>query len=321
MPADGDPLRRRAIRPVSLSLRKRGRDALPRRVTRLLGILLLIAVPAQARAEPARPRVAALDWSAVELLLGLGIVPVAVPQPDGYNRTVVDPALPPGVVDLGLVVEPNLEVLAGLKPDLILANPIQVATQGAFLSRIAPTEAVSIAEASGSPYERARSETMRIAARLGRVPEAQALEARTQARLDAAAAGACPGDRRPVYLVWIVDHRNVVVYGRTSLFQTVLDRLQLENAWTGPSNASGFTAIGIEQLAAGAAEARIVHIGPIQSDAARALAGSRLWQTLPAVRDRRVAVIPPVWFYGGLPAIARFAALMADLSRADCPRG
>ncbi|WP_244478173.1 ABC transporter substrate-binding protein [Methylobacterium sp. Leaf86] len=270
---------------------------------------------------PAQPRVAALDWSAVELLLGLGIVPIAVTQPENYNRTVVEPALPEGVVDLGLVVEPNLELLAGLKPDLILANPIQVATQGNFLSRIAPTEAVSIANAGGDPYERAKAETMRIALRLGRVDEAKALEARTEAILAAAAASACPAERHPTYLVWIVDHRNIVVYGRTSLFQTVLDRLRIENAWTGASNASGFTAVGIEQLATGPADARMVHVGPIRSDAAKALAGSRLWQTLPAVREHHVDVVPPVWFYGGLPAIARFAELMTDLSKRDCPRG
>ncbi len=39
------------------------------------------------------------------------------------------------------------------------------------------------------------------------------------------------------------------------------------------------------------------------------------------VRGHRVDVVAPVWFYGGLPAIARFADLMADLSRRDCPRG
>ncbi|CAA2137349.1 ABC transporter substrate-binding protein [Methylobacterium bullatum] len=285
-------------------------------------LLVLACLPARAEKKmPAQPRVAALDWSAVELLLGLGIVPIAVTQPENYNRTVVAPALPEGVVDLGLVVEPNLEVLASLKPDLILANPIQVATQGSFLSRIAPTEAVSIANAGGDPYARAKAETMRIALRLGRVDEAKALEARTEAILDAAAASACPAERHPTYLVWIVDHRNIVVYGRTSLFQTVLDRLRIANAWTGASNASGFTAVGIEQLATGPADARIVHIGPIQSDAARALAGSRLWQTLPPVREHRVDVVAPVWFYGGLPAIARFAELMTGLAKRDCPRG
>lgn len=284
-------------------------------------ILVLLAAVLPARAEPAPPRVAALDWGAVELLLGLGVVPVGVTQPEGYNRTVVAPALPAGVTDLGLVVEPNLEVLARLKPDLILGNPLQVASQGDFLRRIAPTEAVSIYAQAGTPYAQARAETRRIAALIGREAAAEALETRTATLLDTLAAVACPGDRRPVFLVWIVDHRNVVVYGRNSLFQTVLDRLGLANAWTGPTNAYGFAVLGIEQLAAGPPDARIVHIGPIRSDAARALASSRLWQTLPAVRDHRVTVLPPVWFYGGLPAIARFAGLMAEQQRETCPRG
>ncbi|MFE1599069.1 ABC transporter substrate-binding protein [Methylobacterium sp. ID0610] len=300
-------------------MRARGWGPRTGRLAGLLLFALLAALPARAADAPAQPRVAAIDWGAAELLLGLGIVPVAVTQPDGYNRAVIEPALPAGVVDLGLVVEPNLELLASLKPDLILANPLQVAAQGDSLRRIAPTEAVSIYSQSGHPDAQARAETMRIATRLGRAESARALEARTEAVLDRAAARACPGDRRPVYLVWIIDHRNLVVYGRTSLFQTVLDRLGVENAWSGPSNAYGFSVIGVEQLAAGRAGADIVHVGPIQSDAARALAASRLWRSLPAVREHRFAAIPAVWFYGGLPAIARFATLMADLRTKDCP--
>ena len=291
------------------------------RIFALGWIFALLAVMPPACAEPTAPRVAALDWGAVELLLGLDIVPVAVTQPEGYNRTVVAPALPPGVTDLGLVVEPNLEVLARVKPDLILGNALQVASQGDFLRRIAPTEAVSITAQAGTPYAQARAETRRIARLLGRESAAEALEARTEALLSELTAEACPGDRRPVALVWIVDHRNVVVYGRNSLFQTVLDHLGLANAWTGPTNAYGFAAIGIEQLAAGPPDSRIVHIGPIRSDAARALAASRLWQTLPAVRDHRVTVLPPVWFYGGLPAIARFARLMTEEQRGACAHG
>ncbi|WP_375462987.1 ABC transporter substrate-binding protein [uncultured Methylobacterium sp.] len=293
---------------------------LPLRVLANVLVLFVFLTPLpRAAAEPAALRIAALDWGAVELILGLGLVPVAVTQPEGYNRAVVAPTLPPSVVDLGLVVEPNLELLASLKPDIILGNPLQVAAQGDLLRRIAPTEAVSANSGSGSPYEGARAETRRLAARLGRDAEGEALEARTDALLEAASR-ACPGEGRAVYLIWIVDHRNVVVYGTKSLFQPVLDRMGLVNGWTGPTNGYGFAVVGVEQLA-GVSGARFIHIGPVQSDAARALADSRLWQSLPALRERPMATLAPVWFYGGLPAIGRFATLMADLVREECHRG
>ncbi|GJD53456.1 Iron(3+)-hydroxamate-binding protein FhuD [Methylobacterium crusticola] len=274
------------------------------------------AAPEPAGAGAAPRRVAVLDWGATETVLALGVRPVGVPQPAGYSRTVVAPALPPDTLDLGLVVEPNLELLDAARPDLIVLSPLQEAGLSPLLARIAPTAVFAVYGPGGAPYERAGGETLRLAARLGREAAGRALAAETEARIGRAAARLC-GPRRPVYLVWIVDERNVVVYGRGSLFQAVLDRFRVANAWGGPANLWGFTSVGVEALTA-EPEARIVHVGPIVSRGARALAGSAVWRSLAPVRAGRVATIPPVWFYGGLPAAGRFAELAgAALAQAD----
>ncbi len=68
--------------------------------------------------------------------------------------------------------------------------------------------------------------------------------------------------------------------------------------------------LGIEVLAR-VPEAAIVVVGPLPEEARRALATGPVWKALPAAKAGRVAVLPPVNHYGGLPAARRFARLLA----------
>ena len=88
---------------------------------------------------PAPPkRVVTLDWRPLEDLLLLGVRPVAGADLEDFPRW-VRLSLPPGIQNLGSRTAPNLELLAALKPDLILGY---TGFQGRLypeLSRIAPT--------------------------------------------------------------------------------------------------------------------------------------------------------------------------------------
>ena len=46
-------------------------------------------------------RVAALEWLPIELLLALGVTPLAVADVHNYNLWVAEPKLPAAVVDVG----------------------------------------------------------------------------------------------------------------------------------------------------------------------------------------------------------------------------
>src|SRR5690606_7973612 len=81
----------------------------------LAGLALLPA----AAPIPAR-RIVALDWGLAETLIAIGQPPVGVPETRTYADWVISPALPTGTADVGLRVEPNLEILQQLAPDLIL---------------------------------------------------------------------------------------------------------------------------------------------------------------------------------------------------------
>ncbi|BCP67258.1 di-heme oxidoredictase family protein [Thermus thermophilus] len=89
-------------------------------------------------ASPPPPkRVVTLDWRPLEDLLLLGVRPVAGADLEDFPRW-VRLSLPPGIQNLGSRTAPNLELLAALKPDLILGY---TGFQGRLypeLSRIAP---------------------------------------------------------------------------------------------------------------------------------------------------------------------------------------
>lgn len=284
----------------------------------LVLLLLIVAPPAWAG-----DRVVALDWALAETLLGLGVTPLGVAEPAGYRRWTSDPALPSAVIDVGLRIEPNLELLQTLKPDLILISPgFQSGVNRPFLERIAPTMLIAIYTADGKPYDRARRETMTLAARLGREAEGQALLARTEATIAAARErlAACAATVRPLYLVAFVDARHVRVFGQGGMYQEILDRLGLRNAWVGASTAWGFVTVGIEELA-GRTDAQLLYFEPLAKDTGRTLAESPLWANLDFVRQDRVHTLPSVWAFGGLPSAARFATLLADRLGGQCGHG
>ncbi len=289
---------------------------------RALAVLLLLclAMPMPARAAD---RVVALDWALAETLLALGIVPLGVAEPAGYRRWTAEPALPETVTDVGLRIEPNLELLQALAPDLILISPgFQSGVNRPFLERIAPVRLIAIYTPDGRPYERARAETMALAGALGREAEGRALLDRTEAAIATAASrlAACAATTRPLYLVAFVDDRHVRVFGRGGMYQDVLDRLGVRNAWTGPATAWGFVTVGIEELA-GVPDAALLHFEPASAGPAPRLADSPLWRGLDFVRGDRVRPLAPVWAFGGLASAARFATLLADRLAGGCGHG
>lgn len=77
---------------------------------------------AAADAPPDIARVAALEWLPIELLLALGVTPLAVADVHNYNLWVAEPKLPATVVDVGQRTEPNLELLQQLQPSLVLLS-------------------------------------------------------------------------------------------------------------------------------------------------------------------------------------------------------
>jgi ABC-type Fe3+-hydroxamate transport system substrate-binding protein len=289
---------------------------LSRRAATFGGLAALAAFPAAhaagqaGRDAPASPptRIVAMDFGLAETLIEMGLAPVAIPNPDSWSQWVVEPALPPGVVNLGTDREPNLELLTALKPDLIVSTPYLDAIKP-LLERFAPTLTFSVyAPPVGSAYARSVVATRALASAVGRQVQGEALIARTEATMEEARAALAAAGlaERPVLAVNFLDARHVRVYGGGSLFGDVMERVGLTNGWTQPSNYWGFNTVGIEALA-GSGAGTLLYLEPISADTLASLDASPLWRSLPFVQAGRLVRIPPVLMFGMLPSAMRFA--------------
>jgi ABC-type Fe3+-hydroxamate transport system substrate-binding protein len=115
----------------------------------------------------------------------------------------------------------------------------------------------------------------------------------------------------PVLLVNFMDGRHVRVYGGSGLYQNVLERIGVTNAWTGETNYWGFSTVGIERLAT-REDLRLIAFEPIPADTRPTLERSPLWSRLPFVKAGHVSVLPSVLMFGAMPSALRFARLLVE---------
>lgn len=263
--------------------------------------------------------VVALDWTLAETLTGLGVRALGVGQSATYASWVKQPELPQGTRDLGLRTQPNLEQLAALAPDDILISPM-LASLAPRLSAIAPVTSIAIYTPDADTWQTLVAATRQLGKLTQRQPQAEQLIRLSSARMagynaalrqQVARRGETP---LPLLMVQFMDDRHVRIFGANSLFQAVIERLGIDNAWQGDTNAWGFATVSLEKLVT--LKGRMVVVEPLPPGGREALARNGLWQALPGVRENSQAsaplFLPPVWSFGALPSANRFADLLAS---------
>ena len=260
------------------------------------------------------PRIATVDWTIAETLLALGVTPLAAGDVSAYRAWVGEPLLPADVVDIGLRAQPNRELLAELKPDRILISPL-AAPLAPTLSRIAPVQSIALYDPQTDLWQRLHEATLTIAALVNKTAEANVLLTDLNRDLEQMKQ-TLPAELPPLLVVQFIDERHVRVFGRHSLFEAVMQRLGLRNAWQGETNAWGFSVASIEQFMALPA-ARLVVVDPIPVGVSERLQEPGLWQHLPLVQQAPVVHLPAVWSFGGVLAARRFATLLSEALQQD----
>lgn len=276
----------------------------------LAGLGAVATRPAWAEPEP---RFATLDHGLAQTLIALGADLAAIAQVPYWGIWTVEPPLPPGVANLGLAREPNMESLARLAPDLILSTPYLEGVRHQ-LERVAPVESFPIHAVGASPWPHILDATRRLGALSGREAAADRLIAETDAELTRIRDQLTRLRDLPLVPLHFVDSRHVRIYGPNGIIQDTLDRLELRNGWPGPTNGWGFATAGIERLVE-IGDARVLVFDPVPPDVEATLAGSPLWQGLPFVRADRVRRFPNVLAFGTLPAATRLARLLEAFER------
>lgn len=268
----------------------------------------LSAWPLHAATAPEQARIIALEWLPTELLLALGVAPLAVADTRNYNIWVGEPPLPPHTLDVGLRTEPNLELMTQLQPSLILCSN-GYGPSPDKLRRIAPIMGFDLNRGDGRPLSAARDSLRALAARIGREAEAEAHLQMLDRELAAARQRLAPWAARPILLMSLMDSRHALAFGKNSLFLEVMEHLGLTNAWQGETNFWGSAVIGIERLAHLRDVEAICFDHDNDADMAQ-LSRSPLWQALPFVRAGRFQRVPAVWYYGATLSALHFVRVL-----------
>jgi iron complex transport system substrate-binding protein len=279
---------------------------------------LALGLPAARALSADGMRIASLDYGLASTLLSLGVTPVAVSTLADWDRWVVEPAMPSGVHDLGSTFEVNLEMLAMLKPDLILTTPY---LDGLLhqLEGFAPVLRLSVYAPDGGPIlPAAIAATRQLGAAIGRDREAGSFLERADAFFEDCHERIARHAAPPLALVSFMDARHARIYGAPGLYHNVLERIGVRNAWSEPSNYWGFQTIALEELVrVSDPDARLIAFEPVPGDVRAKLATSPIWQALPFARPGHFSVLPPALMFGMVNEAMRFADLVAHLLERD----
>lgn len=264
-------------------------------------------------------RVVALEWTQAENLLALGVQPVGMADIEGYNNWVKIPvSLDESVVDVGTRQEPNLESIAMLNPDLILAVSFRTGQNYDALSAIAPTLVFDPYPTDMTHYEEMLLTFERIAQAVDREEEAAevvaSMEAHFAAAREALAANGREGETFILSQTFISsDVPTFRLFTDNALATEVLAQMGMVNQWDDAPQQFGFSTVGFEAFA-DMPETNFFYIA--QPDYRQTLVESALWNgTSFASADRAYWLGGDVWLFGGpLSMVALVDTVLASMN-------
>jgi iron complex transport system substrate-binding protein len=236
-------------------------------------------------------RVVALGWSDAETALALGVQPVGASDWLGFGGEGVGPWAEgrydeaPEIID---TLEPGLEAIAALDPDLILDTRSD-GTQERYdsLSAIAPT----IGQPEGvGPYQTTWQQQLELVGEaLGRSDEAAALAADVEQRF-ADARDANPGFAGTEVAVGAYTSEGFGAYVRGDARVDFMEALGFTNEPAIEDLAGENFSVPVSDEQLQLLDAPLTVVFPIFVDAAE-ITGNPLWQTLPSVQQGHAVVL------------------------------
>ncbi|MFD9826403.1 ABC transporter substrate-binding protein [Tsukamurella tyrosinosolvens] len=264
---------------------------------------------------PAR-RVVALEWEYAEILttLGKGDRIVGMSDMNGYN-TSVSGAVPltSKPADVGERLEPSVESIADLHPDVIVASArsIPQSVRGQ-LAAIAPVLVLDM-KGANDPLDGVKQTT----ATLGKLVGSEDVARDWSAKLDAALAsnstkiqeaGASGKHATFAYVFAKGSTASIRMHVPGSAPNAVIEKLGLKPAWTDSAAKGGLSYLDVEGLTRLPADTWFLYWDEVVNPVEKNLAGNKLWSSLQFVKDSHVAgVAKGVWVYGGPQSLITFS--------------
>ncbi|GAA4875678.1 iron-siderophore ABC transporter substrate-binding protein [Saccharopolyspora cebuensis] len=267
-------------------------------------------------------RVAATEWNGVEELVSLGVMPVGVADPEGYEQWVSAAPLDDSVRDIGTRGEPSIDAISSLGLDLVVVTaglPEGALRQIESRVPVLVIEGGNAADPIGSLF----SDVGMIAKATGTEPAAAALRAEFDDGLAAAKAeverlGAA-GDQ-VAFSDAYVNSGSVTIrpFTEGSLVSAVFERIGLRNPWPmqgDPRYGLGQTDVeGLTRLP----DVRFWYLanGSLGDPYAEVLADNAIWRGLPFVQRGAVHRFPDgLWMFGGPKSMVQYADAAVDALR------
>ncbi|MGW6268131.1 ABC transporter substrate-binding protein [Streptomyces sp. NPDC055060] len=245
-------------------------------------------------------RVVVLDTAELDSALTLGVRPVGathVEASSGFPGYLPQDEVS-GIEDVGEMLNPNMEAIAALKPDLILTSKIRHAAKYAQLKQIAPTV---MTENTGYPWK----ENFRVHAEaLGKEAEAEKVVSAYDAhagRVTAAVGGPAKARATEVNVVRFVEGADIRIYGERTYVATLLKDVGLGRPPIAAKAKDGFSYdVSPEKIDLADADVifRSTYGDPKKSKETRTV-GSGLWKNMKAVKKGDVHTVDDeLWIQG-----------------------
>ncbi len=260
--------------------------------------------------EQVPQRVVVLNWDILEQVLALDIEPIAAPNLPGYRQWVVNPYAPESIEDIGTRAEPNLEKIASLKPDVILAaSPQQDLIP--LLKQIAPVVYLP----NFSQNEAAAQTAIKHFRTLGALFDKQELAEQKLAKLNDSFKQLRDKIRQhysaplDVLVMRFSTPNSVLLSTENSTTDYVVEQLGLTNPIKVSARAWGIKQDHINRLQ-NLEQSYVLYVQPFPQESK--LNSSPLWQAMPFVKKQRVNSVRAVWAYGGAMSLQYMAEAITD---------
>lgn len=270
----------------------------------------LLSIPSTLATQP---RVIALNWSATEMLLSLGIKPLAMTSKNGYRKWQSNhPALPDGVAEVGDRAFPSFPAIVMQQPELIIGYPFRHARILNELNEIAPTlllqQFAGFQQTEYRYMQQMRENYQTLANRVGKSELAalQLLEMDAElARLKQVLVDAGLQGKKLAYGKFVGMGYGLRVFSQQSLAASVAQQLGLSYEWDITLPGKDFTHLQLEQIKM-LGDTGLILVQESSGKGERMML-SPLWNEHEFVKNDDIYTVSPLWSFGGPVSVIRMA--------------
>lgn len=265
-------------------------------------------------------KVVTLEWSVTEYVTSLGVQPIGAADVKGYNTWSQVNPLEDDVKDVGVRTEPSVDSIAGLEPDLIIADVSSIPEDAMEqMKKIAPVLVLNSASTTDL-LDLVKSNQETVAQALGKedaytqvAEEYDTTIADAKKKIDDAGL-----QDTPVAYVYPTAEANNIsfrVHGPGSTPAVVAESIDLANASTTEGDeAYGISQADLESLGDLPEDTRFFNwYDPTTEDPMTVLEKNPVWNDLDFVKaDHVYTAKAGIWPYGGLDSMGAIATDFAD---------